>query len=159
MPTSSACPRIRCRIVWSGIGVIVGVGIFCSFGFHFSNWHCAAWGLTSGVFAALTLGVHVEYCKYRWSRQPKLLVIGMVGGCLGLLASISAFVLYLVLAITRHQGLTPWDDGYYLACVWSAITWKWTFLLFYYSRFYRKILLSSDGINDETPSGENYERI
>lgn len=32
--------------------------------------------------------------------------------------------------------LKAYDDGYYLTCVWCAMTWKWGFLLFYYSRQY-----------------------
>lgn len=152
-------PRVvRCRIAWSAVGVVVGISIFATFGFYYRNWHCAAWGLASGVFAALTLAVHFEYYKYEWNRQPKLLVIGMVVGCLGLLVSIAAFIVYLVLATTRHQGLTAWNDGYYLACVWSAMTCKWTFFLFYFSFDYRKILFSLDGII-ETPGTGSYQRI
>lgn len=52
----------------------------------------------------MTLAIHLEYYKHEWNRQPRLLVIGMVVGCLGLLAGISAFIAYLVLATTKHQG-------------------------------------------------------
>ena len=33
--------------------------------------------------------------------------------------------------------LTPRDDGFYIAAVWAAMTLKWSFLMFWYTRKYR----------------------
>ena len=60
--------------------------------------------LSAGVFAAITLSVHVKYTRDRWTTWSNYLRALMLLGCLGQLAAVCAFAVYLTLAISQHQG-------------------------------------------------------
>lgn len=150
----------NCRITFAVIGMVVGLSIFGSFGFYFRNWHCAVWGLVSGIFAALTLGIHIEYRQHEWRRKPNFLRVIMFFGCLAQFLAISAFIIYIALGIHYKQRVTPWNDGFYVTSIWCLMSWKWSFLLFLYSRSYWKLILSSAVGTDEHPTSEvAYQRI
>ena len=48
--------------------------------------------------------------------------------------SVLCYIQYLIFPFTE---LTPHGDGFYLAAVWAAMTLKWSFLMFWYTRKYR----------------------
>lgn len=58
----------------------------------------------TGVFAAITLAVHVKYIRDQWVTGSNCLRALMMLGCLAQLASVCAFAVYLALAISEHQG-------------------------------------------------------
>jgi len=58
----------------------------------------------AGVFAAVTLSVHVKYTRDQWSSWSNYLRLLMLVGCLGQLAGVCGFAVYLALAISQHQG-------------------------------------------------------
>jgi len=57
----------------------------------------------AGVFAAVTLGAHVKYTRDQWSTSSNYLRALMLLGCLGQLAAVCAFAVYLTLAISQQQ--------------------------------------------------------
>jgi heme transporter 1 len=116
------------------------------FGFMYRNPDTALWGLASGVFAAITLCVHIKYNRDQWVTGSNWLRALMLFGCLAQLASVCGFAVYLALAITEHQSVTAYGRAYYVSSVWAAMTWKWSFLLFLYSRNYRRLYEQRTGM-------------
>jgi len=57
-----------------------------------------------GIFAAVTLACHVKYATDQWSTWSTHLRTLMLVGCLGQLAGVCAFAVYLALAISQHQS-------------------------------------------------------
>ena len=43
-------------------------------------------------------------------------------------------------------AVTGYGRAFYVSSVWSAMTWKWSFLLFLYSRNYRRLYELRTGI-------------
>ena len=62
---------------------------------------------STGVFAAITLAVHVKYTRDQWTTWSNHLRALMLLGCLGQLAAVCAFAVYLTLAISQHQRSSP----------------------------------------------------
>src|SRR6218665_1954225 len=58
----------------------------------------------SGIFAALTLGIHIEYRQHEWRRKPNFLRVIMFFGCLAQFLAISAFIIYIALGIHYKQS-------------------------------------------------------
>lgn len=140
-------PRaMKVRIAFAIIGIIVGVSIFLMFGFMYQNPDTALWGLASGVFAGITLSVHIKYLRDQWTTGSNCLRALMLLGCLCQLASITAFAVYIALAVTEHQSVTAYGRAFYVSAVWAGMTWKWTFLLFIYSRNYRRLYEQRTGM-------------
>ncbi|XP_069109120.1 heme transporter hrg1-B-like [Argopecten irradians] len=130
----------KVRVVYASVGLFIGVSILCVFGFKYSNWDAAIWGLTSGLVAGLTLVLHIWYCRkvnaggqIDRSSLSRLMLLG----CCVQLAGVCSFVVYLTLAITEEQDLQIYGRGYYLTLVWCFMTWKWGFILFLSARRYR----------------------
>ncbi|XP_054751466.2 heme transporter hrg1-B-like [Lytechinus pictus] len=141
--------RMRCRIAFAVTGLIVGLAIFICFiaAEQFYNLHIALWGLASGVFAFLTLTVHIQHMRGHRDLWVYRLKFFIVLGFFVQLGSLIALVTYVVLGAVRGQDLMPVngnDKGFYLAAVWVFMTWKWSFALFIYSRSYRKGYVTSD---------------
>jgi len=78
--------------------------------------------MCAGVFAAVTLAVHVKYTRDQWSTWSNHLRALMLVGCLGQLAGVCGFAVYLALAVSEHQGSflalvsTMSHDASYLPC-------------------------------------------
>jgi len=134
------------RLAFAITGIVVGVSIFLMFGIMYRNPDTALWGLASGVFAAITLAVHVKYIRDQWATGANCLRALMLLGCLAQLASVCTFAVYLALAITENQAVTPFGRAYYVSSVWAGMTWKWSFLLFHYSRSYRRLWEQRTGL-------------
>lgn len=130
---------MKFRIAFAIIGIFVGLSIALCFGIVYQNIDTAVWGLMSGIFAGLTLAMHLKQVKDQWNTQSTILQCLMYLGCVGQLASVIAAICYLVIAIVEKQALTPSGRGYYLSTVWSLMTWKWTFILFFCARIYRRL--------------------
>ncbi|ELT96240.1 hypothetical protein CAPTEDRAFT_226554 [Capitella teleta] len=108
------------------------------------------------LVALATLLCHIQYHHDGWKRAPDLLSPLMLSGCFIQLLGVLAFAVYLALAINQHQKLTPYGpQGYYLACIWCLMTWKWGFALFYFTRQYRNLYREATGLS----SDQGYERL
>ena len=60
--------------------------------------------MCAGVFAGVTLAAHVKYSRDQWSTWSNHLRALMLVGCLGQLAGVCGFAVYLALAVSEHQG-------------------------------------------------------
>ena len=58
----------------------------------------------TGVFAAVALALHIRYIQNGWRTEIHLLKPLMILGCIGQLASIVAFAVYLTIAIVEKQS-------------------------------------------------------
>lgn len=129
---------MKFRIGFAIIGILVGLSIGFVFGIVYQNIDTAIWGAISGLFAGVTLVLHLKQVKDKWTRGSTLLRPLIILGVIGQAASVCAAIVYLIVAIVERQGLTPSGRGYYLSCVWALMTWKWAFLLFICARIYRR---------------------
>ncbi|XP_076455093.1 heme transporter hrg1-A-like isoform X2 [Babylonia areolata] len=135
MSSPSDC-SMGARIVFAVVGVVLGVCVAGVFGGVYHNFNAAAWGFVSGVVAALTLYVHVQYVKGKYRADPRALRVWLYCGCWWQLVGLVSLVVYIVLAIRDRQGLVIYGEGFYVASVWSFMTLKWGFQLLFFSRTY-----------------------
>ncbi|GFN93152.1 heme transporter hrg1-b-like [Plakobranchus ocellatus] len=152
----SSC-GVKARLIMSGIGIFVGLSVFIVFTIQYKNLNVGIWALLSGIAAGVAFGVTLAYHKHVWDTKPRRLKTFMIMGCFTQLAGICGFVAYLVLAISQHQVLTAYGEGYYLTCVWCFMTWKWGFALLLYSRSFLRSYGNIDGIlNKDSLNGKMY---
>ncbi|XP_033105826.1 heme transporter hrg1-B-like [Anneissia japonica] len=146
--TGTVQPRGRIRrVTYSITGMVLGLSILIVFLVveKFRNYHVAVWGAVSALFAAVSLVLHLQHnndtSKERWIRRLSLI---MLIGFVTQMCCIVAFFTYIIMAAEQKQAVIPVNCrhcGYYLAAVWVFMTWKWSFLTFFYARMYRKIYL------------------
>ncbi|KAH9490550.1 hypothetical protein Btru_034084 [Bulinus truncatus] len=104
-----------------------------------------------GLAAAVALGVTIAYFKKRWDSNPLRLKSFMLLGCFIQLAGVCGFVAYLVLGITKQDGLKVYGTDYYLTCVWCFMTWKWGLALLLYSRSFLHSYIERGRLLTEEP--------
>lgn len=56
------------------------------------------------------------------------------------------FFILTFYATLLSDKLVVENRSFFLTCVWCFMTWKWGFLLFFYSRKYRRELTKQDSI-------------
>ncbi|KAI8767243.1 heme transporter hrg1-A [Biomphalaria glabrata] len=141
---------LKLRIIFSSIGIFVGVSVFIVFSTHYKNYNTGLWALVSGLAAAIALGVTIAYHKRAWDSNPMCLKSFMLLGCFIQLAGVCGLVAYLVLGITKQDGLVIYGTDYYLTCVWCFMTWKWGLGILLYSRsFLRSYTERGRLLNDD----------
>jgi len=59
-------------------------------------------------------------------------------------AALSVYVVKSMCAI--FAAVTAYGRAFYVSAVWAAMTWKWSFLLFFYARSYRRFYEHRTGI-------------
>ncbi|XP_071788632.1 heme transporter HRG1-like [Asterias amurensis] len=138
---------MRVRFVLASTGISLGCLVFMVFLAveEYRNFHIAIWGLVSGIFAALTLIVHIQHTRGDRDVWVNRLKAPIIVGFIVQLGSIAAFITYIVLALVEKQTLMPVTGahhGYYLTAIWVFMTWKWSFALFFFSRSYRKFYIT-----------------
>ncbi|KAK6180874.1 hypothetical protein SNE40_008849 [Patella caerulea] len=156
MALPSEC-SVTSRVVFSVVGLLVGLSVFVTFGFKYDNWNTSLWGLLSGLAASISIYVHTAYLRQVFQSNPFVLQHFMLTGCLIQLVGCCGFVTYLVLAITKNQGLVIIGPGYYLTCVWCFMTWKWGFFLLIYARKYKRVYVSEcEVLTEHAEPGAKY---
>ena len=99
--------RFWIRVVFSGIGILVGAIAVICFSAVFFNIHCSAWGGISGIYAALTFAMHVSVKYDEQTRmKPTTFRTLVYAGISGIVIGVVVFVGYLIKGIlTKEKGI------------------------------------------------------
>ncbi|KAK4304246.1 hypothetical protein Pmani_023800 [Petrolisthes manimaculis] len=134
------------NIISAVFGVLVGLSSFGVFFFYFENRHAGIWAFVSGIYAAMTLFIHVLYKRHTleiWYTPGNLHQIRILG-VLGLLAGLTGIITYITFAILNKEDLPTLENigsSHYIMAVWAMMTLKWGSALFAFAHVYRKRLL------------------
>lgn len=95
------------RFISTLIGIIIAIAAGACFSVVFHNYHCAGWGLFSGVFATVALVMHI--CVYRdiaYAIEPVTFLRLMYFGIFGMVTGVGVFIGYFVKGmVVEERGM------------------------------------------------------
>ncbi|XP_076069378.1 heme transporter HRG1-like isoform X2 [Oratosquilla oratoria] len=131
------------NLIMAAFGCLGGLSGFVIFFFHFQNRQAGIWAFVGGMYAAMTLFLHILYKRHSlelWYTPGNLSQIRLFG-ILGTLAGIAAICSYFGIAVENHEDL-PWRENlstsHYIMGCWAFLTLKWAISLAGFAHHYRK---------------------
>lgn len=124
------------KIAYASFGTIVGFSAFLVWNFVYNQPWTGAMGGLSGVLALWTLITHVMYLQDYWRTWLKGLRFFMLIGIFFSILALASFVVFLGIGALYKDTFTD-PQSFFLSCVWSVMTLKWSFMLTHAAQQYR----------------------
>uniref|UniRef100_A0A3Q0S4Z6 Solute carrier family 48 member 1b n=1 Tax=Amphilophus citrinellus TaxID=61819 RepID=A0A3Q0S4Z6_AMPCI len=121
--------KMYIKVGYASFGTIVGFSAFLVWNLVYNQPWTGAMGGLSGVLALWTLITHVMYLQDYWRTWLRGLRFFFLIGIVFSLLAIAAFFAFLCIAVSFQS--------FFLSCVWSFMTLKWSFMLSLAAHHYR----------------------
>jgi len=147
--------NINVRIAWAIIGISAGIMAGLVFAVQYHNISTTTLAFISSIFATLLTLFHFWYKKGKlayWSKS-KFAVVGYT--CLLVwIAALAGMVVCMVVAGVKGQNITHeglQGENLWMTAVWCWMTFKWSMMIWWYSRIYSKDVMNPLTKSPPTP--------